>query len=153
MINETPANIEELKRMANNKQSWRERLKAVNELKEYDCQQSRDIVTRLALHDPVFNVKQAAFRTTQAFSITKGGKPIYLGKKPKGNLVKDITKKLSRVRDSLPTEFTLEEFKVKFSELYPEAYDTYDGDLDKKFDKWLNNVIPSLPKKDKTNLK
>jgi hypothetical protein len=132
--------------MANNKHSWRERLNAVNVLKEYDCQQSRDIVTRLALHDPVFKVKEAAFRVAQAFSITKGGKPIYLGKKPKGNLVKEITKKLARVRDSLPTEFTLDEFKMKFSELYPEAYDTYEGDLDNRFDKWLNNTFSSLPK-------
>lgn len=148
MIKETPNNIEELKRMANNKLSWRERFKAVIELKEYDCQQSRDIVTRLALHDPVFKVKEAAFRAAQGFSITKGGKPIYLGKKPKGNLVKDIMKKLARVRDFLPKEFTLEEFKVKFSELYPEAYDTYDGDMDNRFDKWLNNTISSLPKKE-----
>lgn len=54
MIKGTPDNIEELKRMANNKNSWRERLAAVEQLKNYDCQQSKDILTRLALHDIVF---------------------------------------------------------------------------------------------------
>ena len=42
MIKETPRNIEELKKKANNKNSWRERLSAVNVLKEYDCKQSKD---------------------------------------------------------------------------------------------------------------
>lgn len=37
MIKETPRNIEELKKKANNKNSWRERLSAVNVLKEYDA--------------------------------------------------------------------------------------------------------------------
>ena len=32
-INETPKNIEELRNKANNKSDWRERLEAVNELK------------------------------------------------------------------------------------------------------------------------
>ena len=147
MIKETPPNIEELKRKANNQNSWRERLEAVNELKKYDCQQSRDILTRLAIHDVVFTVKEAAFRAAQAMNVTKGGKPLYLGKKPKGNLVDGITKKLTRVRDSLPENFTLEDFKAEFQRLYPAAYDAYDGDKGKQFDKWLNNVIPTLPKK------
>lgn len=56
-INETPKNIEELRKKANNKSDWKERLEAVNELKKYDCQQSKDIITRLALHDKVFKVK------------------------------------------------------------------------------------------------
>lgn len=56
MTKEVPANIEELKRMANNQNSWRERLAAVEQLKNYDCQQSRDILTRLAIHDVVFNL-------------------------------------------------------------------------------------------------
>lgn len=114
MIKETPANIEVLKRKANNQNSWRERLEAVNELKNYDCQQSRDILTRLAIHDVVFTVKEAAFRAVQAMGVTKNGKPIYLGKKPKGNLVDGINKKLTHVRDSLPEGYTLDEFKSAF---------------------------------------
>lgn len=93
--------LEELKRMANNKCNWRERLKAVEELKNIDCQQSRDIIARLAIHDPVFKVKEAAFRIAQSFGIKKGGQDIYLGRKQKGNLVKGINKKLTNVRDRL----------------------------------------------------
>ena len=125
MIKETPANIEVLKRKANNQNSWRERLEAVNELKNYDCQQSRDILTRLAIHDVVFTVKEAAFRAVQAMGVTKNGKPIYLGKKPKGNLVDGINKKLTHVRDSLPEGYTLDEFKSAFQQQYPAAYDAY----------------------------
>ena len=147
MIKETPANIEVLKRKANNQNSWRERLEAVNELKNYDCQQSRDILTRLAIHDVVFTVKEAAFRAVQAMGVTKNGKPIYLGKKPKGNLVDGINKKLTHVRDSLPEGYTLDEFKSVFQQRYPAAYDAYEGDKGKQFDKWLGNVIQSLPKK------
>ena len=147
MIKETPANIEVLKRKANNQNSWRKRLEAVNELKNYDCQQSRDILTRLAIHDVVFTVKEAAFRAVQAMGVTKNGKPIYLGKKPKGNLVDGINKKLTHVRDSLPEGYTLDEFKSVFQQQYPAAYDAYEGDKGKQFDKWLGNVIQSLPKK------
>ena len=71
MIKETPANIEVLKRKANNQNSWRERLEAVNELKNYDCQQSRDILTRLAIHDVVFTVKEVAFRAYKPWELPK----------------------------------------------------------------------------------
>ena len=143
----TPKNIEELKQMANNQYSWRDRMAAIEQLKEYDCQQSRDILTRLAIHDAVFKVKEAAFRAAQGLGITKNGKPLYLGKKHRGNLVKDISKKLTRVRDNLSDEFSFDEFKAEFKKLYPIAYDIYEGDKDKRFDKWLLNVISSLPKK------
>ncbi len=147
MIKKTPDNIEELKRMANNQASWRDRIKAVNALKNYDCQQSRDILARLAIHDIVFKVKEAAFRACQSLGVTKNGKPIRLQKKKKGNLIPQIHKKLTVVRNALPEEFTLEEFKDEFKKRYPAAYDAYEGDKGKLFDKWLNNVIPSLPKR------
>ena len=147
MIKGTPKNIEELKQMANNQYSWRDRIVAIEQLKEYDCQQSRDILTRLAIHDAVFKVKEAAFRAAQGMGITKNGKPLYLGKKPRGNLVKDINKKLTHVRDNLSDEFSFDEFKAEFKKLYPIAYDIYEGDRDERFDKWLSNVISSLPKK------
>ena len=139
--------IETLKKMANNKANWRERLQAVKMLEKMNCQQSKDILARLAIHDIVFSVKEAAFRAAQARNITYGGKPIHLGKKPKGDLVKDIMKKLAVVRSTFEYEVSLDEFKAKFAELYPEAYDIYEGDKGKLFDKWLSNIIPSLPKK------
>lgn len=147
MTQGVPANIDELKRMANNQNSWRERLAAVEQLKNYDCQQSRDILTRLAIHDVVFKVKEAAFRAVQTMGVTKNGKPIYLGKKPKGNLIDGINKKLIHVRDSLPDGFSIDDFREAFKKLYPAAYDAYEGDKGAQFDKWLGNVIPSLPKK------
>ena len=114
MIKGTPKNIEELKQMANNQYSWRDRMVAIEQLKKYDCQQSKDILTRLAIHDAVFKVKEAAFRAAQRMGITKNGKPLYLGKKPRGNLVKDINKKLTHVRDNLSDEFSFDEFKAEF---------------------------------------
>ena len=83
-IMETPKNIEDLVKDANRKHSWKIRLSALNELKKYDCRQSRDVITRLALHDKVYKVKEEAFRAAQAFGITKNGKPIFLGKKDIG---------------------------------------------------------------------
>ena len=139
MIKGTPKNIEELKQMANNQYSWRDRMVAIEQLKKYDCQQSKDILTRLAIHDAVFKVKEAAFRAAQRMGITKNGKPLYLGKKPRGNLVKDINKKLTHVRDNLSDEFSFDEFKAEFKKLYPIAYDIYEGDKDKRFHKWLSN--------------
>ena len=56
MIKETPPNIAELTRNANNQNSWRERLEAVNERKKYDWQQPRDILTRLAMQEDGFSV-------------------------------------------------------------------------------------------------
>lgn len=139
--------IETLKKMANNKCNWRERLEAVEMLKNIDCQQSRDIITQLVIHDPVFKVKEAAFRVAQSFGIKKNGKDIYLGKKQRGNLVKGINEKICKVRESLSEEFTVDEFKEKFKEMYPEAYDIYDGDKGDNLNSWLEKVIPSLPKK------
>lgn len=43
--------LSQLIKDANNKTSWEIRLKALNSIKNYDCQQSRDVITRLALHD------------------------------------------------------------------------------------------------------
>ena len=147
MVKGTPDNIEELKKMANNQNSWRERLDAVHQLQNYDCPQSRDILTRLAIHDIVFKVKEAAFRACQVLKVTKNGQPIRLQKKKQGKLIPDINKKLTKVRDTLPEGFKFEEFKIEFKKRYPAAYDAYEGDKEKQFDKWLGNVISSLPKK------
>lgn len=144
---ETPANIDELVKMAGDKTNWRKRLEAVNELKKWDCQKSRDVLTRLALHDLVFKVKEEALRATQPFGIIKNGKPLTLHGKPKGHLIKDINKKLYKIDDALEGEFEITKFREKFQQLYPEAYDVYEGDRGKKFDEWILNVLKSKPKK------
>lgn len=101
IINLIPDNIEELKKKANDKTSYRTRLEAIDELKKYDCQQSRDILTRLVLHDLVYEVRVQAFKAAQAMNVTVKGKPIRLGKKKRGNLIKDINKKVLQVYDEI----------------------------------------------------
>lgn len=97
MTKGTPANISQLVKDANNKSSWKIRLAALNELKQYDCQQSRDVITRLALHDKVYKVKEEAFRAAQAMGITYRGNPIRLGRKDIGFKTKDFTKVFLRM--------------------------------------------------------
>lgn len=136
-----------LKTMANNKSSWRERIEAIEGLKEYDTQQAKDVIMRLAINDPVFKVKEAAFRLAQSRGYQSKGKPVFLGKKSRGNLVKGIDKILANVQKELPEEYSLEDFKKMFQKKYPVEYDLYDGDKEERFDKWLENIIKSLPKK------
>ena len=78
--------------------SWKIRLAALNELKQYDCQQSRDVIIRLALHDKVYKVKEEAFRAAQAMGITYRGNPIRLGRKDIGFKTKDFTKVFLRIK-------------------------------------------------------
>lgn len=61
-IKETQTNIDSLVKMATDKTSWKNRLKAVNQMKQYDCHQVREVITGLALHNRVFKVKEEAFR-------------------------------------------------------------------------------------------
>ena len=106
---EAPTNIEELKKLAGDKTSYKNRKSAVEALGKHKCQQSKDILWRLMINDKVYSVQHAAFLKLQAF-----GEDVKLPKKKKGHLVKDINKKLGRVRDSLHEEFTSEEFNEKF---------------------------------------
>lgn len=95
------------------------------------------------ISDKVFTVNEAAFRGLQGL-----GEKVYLKKKPKGKLIKDINKKLQKVGNSFEdSEFTFLEFKTKFKSMYPEEYDTYEGEKKNKFEQWLKNSISSLPKK------
>nr|WP_302599637.1 HEAT repeat domain-containing protein [uncultured Cellulosilyticum sp.] len=147
-IKDTPENIKELVSKANNKGSWKVRLWALDELKKYDCQQTRDVVTRLALHDKVFKVKEEAFRVAQALGIKKQGKPIYLGKKDIGFKAKDFTKTFARVkREAKMEELDLELFKDRFQHINPEMYDVMSYEKGNKFEDWIINTYKSLPKK------
>ena len=147
-IKAAPENIKELVSKANNKSSWKVRLQALNELKKYDCQQTRDVVTRLALHDKVFKVKEEAFRVAQALGIKKQGKPIYLGKKDIGFKAKDFIKTFARVkREAKMEELDLELFKERFQHANPEMYDVMSYEKGNKFENWIINTYKSLPKK------
>ena len=87
-----PENIEDLKKMAMNKTSYRTRNEAIETLKNYKCRQSIDVLWRLMINDKVYSVQHQAFLALQNF-----GEDVKLPRKKKGNLVKDINKKLGKV--------------------------------------------------------
>ena len=145
---ETPINIDDLVANANCKHSWRARWAALEELRKYDCQQSRDVITRLALHDKVYKVKQEAFRIAQEFGITKNGRPITLGKKDIGFKPSDFTRIFQRIkREKKMEELDIAEFKAALQILNPEMLDVMSFEKDNKLNAWIENTFKSLPKK------
>ena len=147
-IMDTPENIDELVKDANRKHSWKIRLAALNELKKYDCQKSRDVITNLALHDKVYRVKEEAFRAAQAFGITKNGKPIFLGKKDIVYKASDFKKLFQRIkRDKKMEDLDLQVFKETFEILNPEMLDVMSFEKGSKLDAWIEQTFKGLPKK------
>jgi len=63
----TPDNISELVKKAADRTSWKRRLEAVKELRKWKCQQSKDVLTRLAFYDLVSRVKEEAFISCTRF--------------------------------------------------------------------------------------
>lgn len=148
IIHEAPANINELVKEANRKDSWKARLTALNELRNYDCQQSRDVISRLALHDKVYKVKEKAFRAAQALGITKDGSQIRLGRKDIGFKSADFTKIFQRIRrEKEMDELNLSEFKAAFQNLNPEMLDVISFEKGSKLDAWIESTFIGLPKK------
>ncbi len=141
MENVTPENIEALKKQASDKTSYKNRLTAVESLGNFKCQQSKDILWRLMNNDKVYAVQELSFRKLQAF-----GENVKLPKKQKGNLVKDIEKKLGKVLFAIGGEWLEAEFHQKFKELYPEEFDMYSFEKGGNFNMWVQNVLSSLPK-------
>ncbi|WP_392454823.1 HEAT repeat domain-containing protein [Chryseomicrobium aureum] len=137
-----PENIDELKRNAKRQDDWRTRLNAVEELGNWKCRQSIDILWDRMMRDKVYKVQHAAFIKLQSFD-----EKVKLPKKKKGNLIKDIDKKLSPVKNALPENHTFDDFKAALRQKKPEIYDTYEGDKENKFEQWLKNKWQSLPKK------
>lgn len=140
MEEKTPEHIEALKKQADDRSSYKTRLEAVEELGNYKCQQSKDILWRLMLNDRVNSVQQRAFRKLQAF-----GENVKLPKKRKGHTINEINKKLGVVERSMPASYSQQDFNRKFQELYPEAFDVYTFEKKGKFDTWIQNVLNSLP--------
>ncbi|VWX30288.1 conserved hypothetical protein [Moraxellaceae bacterium 17A] len=138
-----PENIEDLKKMAMNKTSYRTRNEAIETLKNYKCRQSIDVLWRLMINDKVYSVQHQAFLALQNF-----GEDVKLPRKKKGNLVKDINKKLGKVQSSFKEEnCTIEEFIEKFKVMYPEEYDIYSYEKAGKMQEWIKNIVQSLPGK------
>lgn len=147
-LNETPENIDDLVKNSNCKYCWKTRLAALDELRKYDCQQSRDVITRLALHDKVYKVKEDAFRAAQALGITKNGNPIRLGKKDIGFKKADFTKLFQRIkREQKMDDLNLAEFKVAFQNLNPEMLNVMSFEKGNTLDSWIENTFNGLPKK------
>lgn len=141
MEHKTPENIEALKKQAADKTSYKNRLAAVEELGNFQCQQSKDILWRLMINDKVDAVQHRAFLKLQAF-----GEDVKLPRKKKGHLVKDINKKLAKVLKSIGGAYSEVVFNDKFKELYPEDFDIYTFEKSGGFNKWIQNVLSSLPK-------
>lgn len=135
--NETPQNIIELIKQSQDKNNYKIRLESIEELGKWKCQQSIKKLLELMKHDKVYIVKQIAFLKLQQF-----GESVKLPKKKKGHLIKDINKKLLKIYNSFQAEnYSITDFKIKFKETYPEAYDIYSYEKNAKFDTWIQSVV------------
>lgn len=137
---ETPTNIDELKKLAANKTDANSRLKAVEELGKWKCQQAIDILWRLMINDLVYMVQEAAFLRLQAF-----GEDVKLPRKTKGNLIKQIDKKIEKLLKAIDQPVTFEDFVQIFQARLPEEFDVYKHDKKEKFDGWLKNIVTGFP--------
>jgi hypothetical protein len=139
---ELPENYEELKKQASRMSNWRERMDAIEELGKWKNKQIIVVLTRIMENDSVYKVQDAAFR-----KLKKLGEDVELPPRKKGNLIKDVTKILLRIKKSLPEDHRYEEFKEKLKKMRLDVYDTYEGDKGTDFDTWLEGMWASLPKK------
>ncbi len=137
-----PENYEELKKQASRTSNWRERLDAVEELGKWKNKHIVDILMRVMNNDSVYKIQEAAFR-----QLKKLGQDVQMPPRKKGDLIKDITKILLRIKKSLPEDHSYEEFKEKLQKMRLDVYDTYEGDKGADFDKWLENMWVSFPNK------
>ncbi|PRR79634.1 HEAT repeat domain-containing protein [Clostridium vincentii] len=145
-IKETPDNIKELIKMARDYRSWKTRLEAVEQMKKYDCQQVKDVIARLALHDKVYRVKEEAFKVGKELGIKKHGKPIFLGRKDIGYKSSDFTKVFKKIRTKCEMEnFNLNIFKENMLIIDPEMYDVMSYEKGPNLDMWIKEIYKSLP--------
>lgn len=140
---ETPSNIDELVSQSQDKTDYKKRLESIEELGNWKCYKSKKRLFELMKYDKVYSVKQSAFLKLQRF-----GETVKLPKKKKGHLIKDINKKLLQVYNSFQADqYSIVDFKLKFKEKYPEAYDVYTFEKGNKFDAWIQSVIKHSPMK------
>ena len=97
---------------------------------------------RIMNNDSVYKVQEAAFRKLKNL-----GEDVQLPPRKKGDLIKDITKILLRIKKSFPEGHSYEEFKEKLQKMRLDVYDTYEGNKGSDFDNWLENMWASFPKK------
>jgi hypothetical protein len=137
-----PENYEELKKQASRTSNWRERLDAVEELGKWKNKHIVDILMRVMNNDSVYKIQEAAFR-----QLKKQGEDVEIPPRKKGEVNKDITKILLRIKKSLPEGHSFEEFKEKLKKMRLDVYDTYEGNKGSDFDKWLEATWLSFSNK------
>jgi hypothetical protein len=140
-------NIEDLKKLANTKSDAKVRKNAVEELGKWKCRQSIDILWRLMINDLVYEVQHASFIKLQAF-----GEDVRLPRKAKGNLIKQIDKKIEKILNSIEGSISFEDFVNEFQKRMPEEFDVYKHDKKGKFESWLKNIISAFPKEIKSKI-
>ena len=138
-ISQQEDNLEELKKAVNRTANWQERLNAVNELGRLHSDQASKVLQYVLTDDPVFQVREAAFRL-----LKKMGVDVQEPVKNKGELFKNLTKILLRIKKSLPENHTFEEFKEKLKKTRVDIYNTYEGEKGDAFDSWLNEKWAAL---------
>ena len=137
-----PENYEELKRQSSRTSNWRERLDAVEELGKWKNKHIVEILMRVMNNDSVYKIQEAAFR-----QLKKLGEDVQMPPRKKGEVIKDITKILLRIKKSLPEGHSFEEFKEKLKKMRLDVYDTYEGNKGSDFDKWLETIWVSFQNK------
>ena len=137
-----PENYEELKKQSSRTSNWRERLDAVEELGKWKNKHVVDILMRVMNNDPVYKIQEAAVR-----QLKRLGEDVQIPPRKKGEVVKDLTKILLRIKKSLPEGHSFEEFKEKLKKMRLDVYDTYEGNKGSDFDKWLETIWASFPNK------
>jgi len=147
LLQETPQNIVELVEQASLKADYKARLKALSELRKYDCPESQDVITKLALFDKVYQVKQEAFKAAKVLKLQKNGKAITLGKKNIGYKLEDFTKIFLQIQSDKNMEcLNLNLCKEHLKKLNPEMNDVMKYEKKDKFDSWVTTTFNCLPK-------
>lgn len=144
-LNETPKNINDLLKMANDRTNWKHRLEAVHKMKRYDCDLVREKLANLALHDRVFIVKKEAYKVAHELDISVNGKPVFLGKKDIGYKLGDFKSLFSTIKKRVHMEkLDVEKVKKEMKILNPEMYDVMIYEKGKKINNWIKDVYGSL---------
>ncbi|WP_225446442.1 HEAT repeat domain-containing protein [Paenibacillus rhizovicinus] len=131
--------MEELKRAVSRTSNWRERLKAVEALRELGGQPAVDLLTRIVKNDTVHQVQLAAHSALTELGV-EAERPL----KKTIELVKGTGKILLRIKKSLPAGHSYEAFKEKLKHMRTDVYDIYEGDKGEGFDEWLESTWSSL---------
>ena len=138
--------IEKIIKNAKDKTNWKNRMDAIDKMRNYDFPQKRDLIMQMAIHDKVFKVPEKAFRLAQSLGYEKSGKPIFLGTKDIGYKHSDFVKAFKRIRREAKTDnIETKDIKSKLKEIAPEMYDVMKYEKGKNFDEWIDNVYSSLP--------